>query len=120
MMFIARSFVPIAEGKNQSEAELRYALTRLRENGESIAILGGEKEERAGLSEILAKLMNAYHRLAGQYMRTMFVSHGNYIIASVIPVMLCAPKFLAGTMSLGEVMQATAAFIQVQIGRAHV
>ena len=43
MMFIARSFVPIAEAKNQSEAEFRYALTRLRENGESIAILGGAK-----------------------------------------------------------------------------
>jgi len=114
MMFIARSFVPIAEAKNQSEAEFRYALTRLRENGESIAILGGEKEERAGLSEILSKLMGAYHRLAGQYMRTMFVSHGNYIVASVIPIMLCAPKYLAGTMTLGEVMQATAAFIQVQ------
>jgi putative ATP-binding cassette transporter len=114
MMFIARSFVPRAEAKNQSEAEFRYALTRLRENGESIAILGGEKEERAGLSEILSRLMNAYNRLAGQYMRTMFVSHGNYIVASVIPIMLCAPKFLAGTMTLGEVMQATAAFIQVQ------
>lgn len=114
MMFIARSFVPIAEAKNQSEAEFRYALTRLRENGESIAILGGEKEERAGLSEILSKLMGAYHRLAGQYMRTMFVSHGNYIVASVIPIMLCAPKYLAGTMTLGQVMQATAAFIQVQ------
>src|SRR5262245_39968641 len=47
-------------------------------------------------------------------MRTMFVSHGNYIIASVVPVILCAPKFLAGTMSLGQVMQATAAFVQVQ------
>ncbi len=114
MMFIARSFVPIAEAKNQSEAEFRYALTRLRENGESIAILGGEKEERAGLSELLSKLMNTYSRLAGQYMRTMFVSHGNYIIASVIPIILCAPKFLAGTMTLGEVMQATAAFISVQ------
>src|SRR5688572_31817569 len=47
-------------------------------------------------------------------MRTMFVSHGNYIIASVIPIILCAPKYLAGTMTLGQVMQATAAFIQVQ------
>ena len=47
-------------------------------------------------------------------MRTTFVSHGNYIIASVIPIILCAPKFLAGTMTLGQVMQATAAFIQVQ------
>ena len=47
-------------------------------------------------------------------MRTMFVSHGNFIIASVIPMILCAPKYLAGEMTLGTVMQAAAAFIQVQ------
>jgi len=114
MLFIARSFVPTAESKNQAEAEFRYALTRLRENGESIAILGGEEEERAGLAALLANVVKSYAKLAGQYMRTMFVSHGNYIIASVIPIILCAPKYLAGTMSLGQVMQATAAFIQVQ------
>ena len=114
MLFIARSFVPTAERKNQSEAEFRYALTRLRENGESIAILGGEQEERAGLAKLLSTLVQAYGKLAGQYMRTMFVSHGNYIVASVIPIILCAPKYLAGTMTLGQVMQATAAFIQVQ------
>ena len=114
MLLIARSFVPTAEQKNQSEAEFRYALTRLRENGESIAILGGEKEERAGLAKLLGNVMRAWAKLAGQYMRTQFVSHGNFIIASVIPVILCAPKFLAGNMTLGQVMQATAAFIQVQ------
>ena len=114
MMLIARSFVPTAEAKNQAEAEFRYALTRLRENGESIAILGGEEEERAGLSVLLSNVVKIWGKLAGQYMRTMFVSHGNYIIASVIPIILCAPKFLAGTMSLGQVMQAAAAFIQVQ------
>ena len=54
MLLIARSFVPTAEAKNQAEAEFRYALTRLRENGESIAILGGEKEERAGLASCSA------------------------------------------------------------------
>jgi putative ATP-binding cassette transporter len=114
MLMIARSFVPTAERKNQSEAEFRYALTRLRENGESIAILGGEEEERAGLAELLSNVVRAYAKLAGQYMRTMFVSHGNYIVASVVPIILCAPKYLAGTMTLGQVMQATAAFIQVQ------
>ena len=115
MLLIARSFVPTAERKNQAEAEFRYALTRLRENGESIAILGGEEEERAGLAQpAVATWSRAYGKLAGQYMRTMFVSHGNYIIASVIPIILCAPKYLAGTMTLGQVMQATAAFIQVQ------
>src|SRR4029077_16770249 len=103
-----------AENKNQVEAEFRAALTRVREYGESIAILGGEKEERAGLDQLLHKVIVAWSRMAGQYMRTMFVSHGNFIIASVIPVILCAPKYLAGEMSLGTVMQAAAAFIQVQ------
>ncbi len=40
--------------KNQTEAEYRYALTRIRENGESIALLGGEEEERAGIDRSLA------------------------------------------------------------------
>jgi putative ATP-binding cassette transporter len=114
MMLIARSFVPTAEQKNQSEAEFRAALTRVREYGESIAILGGEKEERSGLDGLLNKVIVAWARMAGQYMRTSFVSHGNFIIASVIPIILCAPKYLAGEMTLGTVMQAAAAFIQVQ------
>lgn len=114
MLVIARSFVPTAETKNQVEAEFRFALTRVREYGESIAILGGEKEERSGLDKLLNKVITTWAKMAGQYMRTMFVSHGNFVIASVIPVILCAPKYLTGEMTLGTVMQAAAAFIQVQ------
>jgi putative ATP-binding cassette transporter len=114
MVFIARSFIPVMEAKNQSEAEFRYALTRLRENGESIAILGGEQEERSGLDKLLGTVIRKWIAVAGQYMRTTSVSHGNFLVASVIPVLLSSPKYLAGQMTLGEVMQAAAAFIQVQ------
>jgi putative ATP-binding cassette transporter len=36
------------------------------------------------------------------------------LIAPVVPIILSAPKFLDGTMSLGEVMQAASAFTIVQ------
>ncbi|SFB63859.1 ABC transporter [Rhizobium sp. NFR07] len=36
------------------------------------------------------------------------------LIAPVVPVLLCAPKFLDGSMSLGQVMQAASAFTIVQ------
>ena len=36
IMTIGRSFVEVSEDKNQAEAEYRYALTRVRENGEKI------------------------------------------------------------------------------------
>ncbi|RDI58596.1 ABC transporter ATP-binding protein/permease [Microvirga subterranea] len=114
MLFIGRRFVQVAEGKNQSEAEFRYAATRLRENGESIALLGGEPEERSGLSIALGNVIMQWRELCGQYMRTTVVSYSNFVLAPVIPILLCAPKYLAGTMSLGEVMQASAAFVTVQ------
>ncbi len=114
MLFIGRRFVQVAEGKNQSEAEFRYAATRLRENGESIALLGGEPEERSGLSVALGHVIMQWRALCGQYMRTTVVSYSNFVLAPVIPILLCAPKYLAGTMSLGEVMQASAAFVTVQ------
>ncbi len=52
--------------------------------------------------------------MAQQYMRTTVVSNGSMLIAPVVPVLLCAPKFLDGSMSLGEVMQAASAFTIVQ------
>ncbi|OWV70833.1 ABC transporter ATP-binding protein [Rhizobium sp. R634] len=111
---IGRHFVQVSEVKNQLEAEFRYTLTHVRENGESIALLGGEEEERNDLDKTFGNVLRQWALLAHQYMRTTFVSHGSMLIAPVVPVLLCAPKFLEGSMSLGEVMQAASAFAIVQ------
>jgi putative ATP-binding cassette transporter len=114
IMTIGRRFVQISEDKNQAEAEYRYALTRVRENGESIALLGGEEEERDGIDKTFTKVLRQWARLAGQHMRTTLVSQGSSLIAPVVPLLLCAPKFLDGSMTLGQVMQAASAFTIVQ------
>ncbi len=111
---IGRRFVQISEDKNQAEAEYRYTLTRVRENGESIALLGGEQEERDGIDKTFGKVLRQWARLAGQHMRTTLVSQGSSLIAPVVPILLCAPKFLDGSMTLGQVMQAASAFTIVQ------
>jgi putative ATP-binding cassette transporter len=114
ILVIGRRFVQVSEDKNQSEAEFRYALTRVRENGESIALLGGEEEERDGIDRNFRNVLRQWARLAGQHMRTTLVSQGSSLIAPVVPILLCAPKFLDGSMSLGQVMQAASAFTIVQ------
>jgi putative ATP-binding cassette transporter len=81
IMTIGRSFVQVSEDKNQAEAEYRYALTRVRENGESIALLGGEEEERDGIDKTFTKVLQQWARLAGQHMRTTLVSQGSSLIA---------------------------------------
>jgi putative ATP-binding cassette transporter len=114
IMVIGRRFVQVSEDKNQAEAEYRYALTRVRENGESIALLGGEEEERDGIDQTFTKVLRQWSRLARQHMRTTLVSQGSSLIAPVVPLLLCAPKFLDGSMTLGQVMQAASAFTIVQ------
>jgi putative ATP-binding cassette transporter len=114
MLLIGSRFVRVSETKNQTEAEYRYVLTRLRENGESIALIHGEEEERAGVSRSLRRVVRAWSSVAAQTMKTTLVSQTSSYVAPVLPIILCAPKFLDGSMSLGEVMQAASAFTIVQ------
>lgn len=114
ILVIGRQFVQVSEDKNQAEADFRYTLTRVRENGESIALLGGEEEEREGIDRNFTGVLRQWARLAGQHMRTTLVSQGSSLVAPVVPLLLCAPKFLDGSMTLGQVMQAASAFTIVQ------
>jgi vitamin B12/bleomycin/antimicrobial peptide transport system ATP-binding/permease protein len=115
MAIIGRRFVAVAEDKNQAEAEYRYALTRLREHGESIALLGGEGEERAGLDTSFKAVLHRWRQFLRQYMRTTTVSQTSAAFVPIVPLILCAPKYVAGGMTLGQVMQATSAFVIVQV-----
>jgi vitamin B12/bleomycin/antimicrobial peptide transport system ATP-binding/permease protein len=114
MMLIGNRFVQASEAKNQAEAEYRYVITRLRENGESIALIRGEEEERIGLDRTLGKVLAGWADIAKQNMKTTIISQTSNYIAPVLPIILCAPKFLDQSMSLGEVMQAASAFTIVQ------
>ncbi|MCZ7660791.1 MAG: ABC transporter ATP-binding protein/permease [Xanthobacteraceae bacterium] len=114
MLLVGRRFIEVSEDKNQAEAEYRYVLQRVRENGESIALLGGEAEERAGLERSFAEVLRHWRALCVQYMRTTAVSHTSGLVVWTAPVLLAAPKYLDGSMTLGAVMQATSAFVIVQ------
>lgn len=110
MLVIGRSLVRVFEDKNQAEAELRQSATRLREN----AAQDDNHEDRHALQASLEQLMGKWRSLCRQLLQTTLISHGNLLLAPIVALALCAPKYLAGSMSLGEVTQAAAAFVTVQ------
>jgi ABC-type uncharacterized transport system fused permease/ATPase subunit len=86
----------------------------LRELGEAAGPAHRAVKERDALWAALRNALAQWLKLCWQLMGTTLVSHANFLLAPVMGLMLCAPKFLAGTMTLGELTQAAAAFTLVQ------
>ncbi|WP_440588151.1 SbmA/BacA-like family transporter [Bradyrhizobium genomosp. I (2014)] len=114
MMTVGAPLTRLVQIKNQAEAELITAAHQLRDIGEGIAPKGQQPEVCRDLRKTLRTTIDQWRRLCWQLMRTTIVSHGNSLLAPIIGLVLCAPKFLSGAMTLGELTQAAAAFTLVQ------
>ncbi len=114
MLAIGRRFVRTTQAKNQAEAEYRYSLARVRKNAECIALLHGGKAERAAIDKSFGGLLARWTDLIAQQMRAVIVSQGHAQVVGIVPLLLSAPRFLDGSISLGQMMQLASAFGIVQ------
>jgi ABC-type uncharacterized transport system fused permease/ATPase subunit len=114
MMLVGEPLTNVIQRKNQAEAELIAAVSLVRDLGLHGKHKDGEPEEARGLWTALRNALTQWRDLCWQLMRMTLISHGNFLLVPIIALLLCAPKFLAGTMTLGELTQAAAAFTTVQ------
>ena len=112
---IGRPLIAAVEETNAAEAALRFELTRVRESAESIALVQGEEEEKRRLGDTIAALATTIWGIARNHGRITSLININSVLLPVVPLLFGAPKYIAGGMSLGELMQTAAAFVQVQL-----
>ena len=110
---IGNPLVDRVAAKNEAEAQFRYELTRVRENAESIALIKGADDERDRLTETYADAVKRWMHVVSQNCHLTWILNSNSFFAPIVPLLLSAPKYLAGEMTLGSVMQAAAAFTAV-------
>jgi vitamin B12/bleomycin/antimicrobial peptide transport system ATP-binding/permease protein len=115
MFMLGRHLVQRVEERTAGEAQLRYELKRVKDNAEIIALMAGDADEHARPDATYSELVKRSLRALMWQARMMWLSGGNYVLAPVVPPLLGAPKYLSGEMSLGSLMQAAAAFAQVQV-----
>jgi putative ATP-binding cassette transporter len=110
MMAIGHNMVDVIEHKNQAEADFKYVVARVNTR----TTLEPRVEDASILAIARETVIQRWRRLCGQHMRTTVVSHGNELLAPIIGLILCAPNYVMGSVTLGEVTQAAAAFVAVQ------
>ncbi|MBX9759871.1 MAG: ABC transporter ATP-binding protein/permease [Beijerinckiaceae bacterium] len=115
MYLLGRPLVRKVEQKAAAEAQFRYELTRVRDSAENIALIGGEEDERGRLADTFAGLLRRWRAVIWQQGHMTWINGANLVLAPIVPLLLGAPKYLAGEMTLGSLMQAASAFVQVQV-----
>ena len=85
------------------EADFRYALVRVRENVEGIALYGGETEETASLLHRFAAVIGNFRAIMYRTMLLNMVTAGYNQIAVIVPVLAIAPRYFSGQVPLGGV-----------------
>ena len=114
LMIVGRHMIGVIESKNQAESELKYAVAHLRERATRHMSFTDVEGAASDVAAALRDVIGEWRRLAWQYMRTTYVSHGNTLLAPLVGLILCVPHYVRGTMLLGDVTQAAAAFVAVQ------
>lgn len=111
---IGRPLIRLNADRYAREAELRSALMRVGESAQAIALYRGEQDERRALGPLLGDVVASSRKLAIGLARLTWVTSGYGWFALVAPILLAAPGYFAGTLSLGGLMMVVGAFNQVQ------
>ena len=111
---IGRPLIRLSFLNEKLSASYRYALVRVRENSESIAFYRGEPVENAGLMARFAAVIANTWALVFRNLKFQGFNLVVSQIAVVFPLIIQAPRFFAGQITLGDVTQTGTAFGQVQ------
>jgi len=110
---VGRRLVPLNFDRLRYEADFRYGLMRFRDNVEVVTLSRGEAlERRNALARFEHVIRNWWQLIAAQRRLTVFtgvVGQAN----GVVPLLVAAPAFFAGLITLGVIAQVRFAYGQV-------
>ena len=111
---VGRPLIALNGERYAREAEFRFALVRINESGESIALHGGEKDEQQHLEAALAAVVDTMRRISSSLAHLTWITSGTGWLSLVVPILVAAPAYFGGSLTLGGLIMVASAFTQVQ------
>ena len=111
---VGRSLIQLNSERYSQEAELRFALVRLNEHIDAVALYGGEEDENKRLASQLENVLRVMRQIVNATTRLTWVTAGYGWFTIIAPIIVAAPGYFAGDLSFGALMMAVGAFNQVQ------
>ena len=111
---IGRPLIALEFGQQRYEADYRFALVRVRENAEGVALYRGEGEEFANFRARFGSVIGNWWAIMKKQKQLGWFTNFYGQIAIIFPFLVAAPRYFSGAISLGQYTQTASAFGQVQ------
>ena len=111
---VGRPLAALRFRQQRVEADFRFALVRLRENTEGIALYNGEEGEKAGLSARFGNVVTVWWQIMRRVKFLNALTAGFNQVATIFPIVVAAPRYFSGAIPLGGLTRIASAFGQVQ------
>jgi len=112
--YVGRRLIPLNFLKERLEADFRFALVRVRENAEGVALYRGEPSESRSLQTKFERIRANWWEIIRFTKRLNAFTVGYNQAAVVFPFLVAFPRYFSGAISLGQLTQIANAFGQVQ------
>ncbi|MBM4269869.1 MAG: ABC transporter ATP-binding protein/permease [Deltaproteobacteria bacterium] len=110
---VGRTLVSINFDKLKFEADFRYGLVRFRDHVEAVALSRGQAVEHQGALKRFKNVIVNWRDLIIKQRNLTLLTSGIGQANSIVPLLVAAPAFFAGRMTLGMVTQTQIAYGQV-------
>ena len=111
---IGKTLAKLNFDQQRYEADFRFSMVRLRENSESIAFYGGEVREEQGFVTRFGKVFANYWQIMKRRKQLTWFASIYGQIAIIFPTVVSLPRYFAGEIQIGGLLQITQAFDKVQ------
>ncbi len=111
---LGKSMASLDFVQQRLEADFRHHLMRVREYSEAIALDRGDAVEQQSLKTRFTLVLENFMRILRVQKRYTWFNSAYGQAAVVFPMLVASPRYFSGAIQLGELMQISSAFGQVQ------
>jgi len=110
--WLGRPYTMATDDRQTVEANFRFGLVTARENSLAIALVHGEANEQNRFIALFNDIVHAWQRQTLTWSHLFMLTSGYSVLSMAFPILVSAPRYILGSISLGALMQSAQAFQQ--------
>lgn len=112
-LWLGRPLMAAADRRQSAEAGFRFGLVHALENAVAIALVKGERDERRRFADLFAGAIAAWNRQTAALRNLYLYTMSWPMFSQIFPILIAAPRYIGGSITLGTLMQSAQAFQQM-------